>query len=191
MHSRTFGNLLITLLSSFVGVSSPRAQGLSASGTISAATAGGGSYNYTIIVSNGVGASVSVGSFWYAWVPGQYYLPTAPSSVQVPTGWGDNIANSDVSSIQYFASSSSFYISPGSTLSFGFTSTNTPAVIFGNAPNHPGTPIGTTVFYSSNFSGSQQTSVITPVPEPCALALLLAVIGAFGIIRTRDTPPRN
>jgi hypothetical protein len=159
-------------------ISSSRAQGIVASGQITAT--GSGPFNYSLTVSNSGSATSPIGSFWYAWIPGQFYLPTVPSSAHAPAGWTDSIVGD---SIQFIASSSANYIAPGSSLGgFGFTSTDTPAAIGGNAPAYPGTPVGTTVAYAAGlFSLPSETFVFTSVvPEPSAMSLLLA--GSLGVL---------
>ncbi len=174
---------LALLLLSGALVSVPAQGTFTATGTLTDVPAGGGAYNYTITLQNAASSTSPIGSFWYAWVPGQFYLPTAPSGVQAPVGWSGSIVTVGASSIQYVASSSATYLAPGSSLTFGFTSTDTPAVLAGNAPNFPGTPIGTTVVYGAGlFSTPSETIVITSVPEPSALALL--AVGGLGLIWT-------
>ena len=172
---------LVMLLLSGAAVSLPAQGTFTATGTLTGVPAGGGAYNYTITLENAASSTSPIGSFWYAWIPGQFYLPTAPSGVQAPTGWSGSIVTVGASSIQYVASSSASYLAPGSSLTFGFTSTDTPAVLSGDAPNFPGTPIGTTVVYGAGlFSTPSETIVITSVPEPSALALL--AVGGLGLI---------
>ncbi len=158
-----------------------QAQNILASGQLSATPGGGGTWDYTMVISDSASATSPIGSFWYAWIPGQFYLPTAPSSVQVPTGWSDAIVTAGASSIQFSASSSAYDINPGSSLTFGFVSTDTPTTLAGNAvPTYPTTPIGTTVAYATGFfTTPSETFVVQSVPEPSSLALVLA--GAFGL----------
>ena len=62
------------------------------SGVISS-TPDGANFDYTIALSNSSSSNASIGTFWYAWIPGQDYLATSPISVTPPTGWSDNITN--------------------------------------------------------------------------------------------------
>jgi len=177
----TAGKLFLGLLLAAGLAGSAAAQSILASGQLSAVAGGGGTWDYTMIISDASGATSPIGSFWYAWIPGQFYLPTAPSSVQVPTGWTYGIVTAGASSIQFSASSSAYDINPGSSLTFGFVSTDTPTTLAGNAvPTYPTTPIGTTVAYAAGFfSSPSETFVVQSVPEPSSLALVLA--GAFGL----------
>lgn len=174
--------LFLGLLLAAGPAGSLEAQTILASGQLSAVPGGGSTWDYTMVISDASGATSPIGSFWYAWIPGQFYLPTAPSSVQVPTGWNYGIVTAGASSIQFYATSSSFDINPGSSLTFGFVSTDTPTTLAGNAvPTYPTTPIGTTVAYGAGFfSSPSETFVVTSVPEPSALALVLAGLCGWG-----------
>src|SRR5450755_1956740 len=76
------------------------AQGQIASGTISGT--GTGPYLYTLTFSDAAGATSPIGSVWYAWIPGQFYLPGTPSGAFAPAGWTATIA---ANSVQYVADS--------------------------------------------------------------------------------------
>lgn len=150
-----------------------QAQGVLASGQITGIPFGL-NYDYSMTVSNSGTATSAIGSFWYAWTPGQFYLPSIPSNPFAPSGW---TATTSGHSIQFTALSSGLYILPGSSLSgFGFTSADTPAQLAGNATaqGFPSTPVGTTVAYPQSYfiSPSQTFVFTTTVPEPSALALL-------------------
>jgi hypothetical protein len=176
------GKLFLGLLLAAGTAGSVQAQNILASGQLSAVAGGGGTWDYTMIISDSPSATSAIGSFWYAWIPGQFYLPTSPSSASGPTGWTANIVPSGgASSIQFVASSSSYDINPGSSMTFQFVSTDTPATLAGDAaPTYPTTPIGTTVAYGAGlFSSPSETFVVNSVPEPSTLAL--AVAGCFGL----------
>ena len=151
------------------------AQGILASGQITG-TLSGSSYNYLLTIADGGGATNSIGSVWYAWVPGQFYLASVPSNLLAPTGWSaQEVSSGGYNSVRFLASSSSFDIAPGASLSgFGFTSVDTPAALGGNSVDYPATPVGTTVAYNAGFfSTYSDTFVVAVVPEPTSLALLL------------------
>jgi hypothetical protein len=178
------------------GMEHVQAQGYIPSATLSAVPAGGGTYNYTLTLYNGAGATGNIGSFWYAWVPGEFYLPTNPSGVSAPAGWtGAPFPFGGASSIQYSADSPADAILPGGSLSFGFVSTDLPSVLAGNAPNHPGTPIGTSFVYSGGFfSDVGGQFVVQPVPEPSPLTLIgvgalgVAAVGGLRFLKRRLSP---
>jgi hypothetical protein len=146
----------------------------------------GPNFNHTITLSNSSSSDAGIGTFWYAWVPGEDFLATSPISVINPTGWTDSITHTsslygtnDGYAIQYVASSSTYYVQPGSSLNFGFESADTPAEVNGNSVYYPGTPVGTSVVYpqgpSSDFghgfvvAPALQSIAVTP-PNPSVSA---------------------
>ena len=48
-------------------------------------TQNGSLYTYNITL-NDIGTT-HIGTFWFAWVPGQDYLAVAPSATTCPAGW--------------------------------------------------------------------------------------------------------
>jgi hypothetical protein len=154
-------------------VFSVQAQGELPTGTVS--SSGSGPYDFILSFSDGATATAPIGSVWYAWVPGFFYLPSAPTTVSAPAGWSATIANNGAnSSIQFVASSAADYITPGHSLSgFGFTATFSPAQLAA-APNS-----GVSFVYAAGlFSDAGQQFTVQAVPEPSTLALLM--LGATG-----------
>src|SRR6516165_7604244 len=88
-----------------------RAQGQLGSGTISGA--GSGPYTYILTFQDLPGASSTIGSVWYAWVPGSFYLPGTPTSASAPPGWTATISGA---SIQFTANAPANYLTPGQSL---------------------------------------------------------------------------
>lgn len=158
------------------GATSILAQGDIASGTIG--SSGSGPYSYSLTFSDSAGATASIGSVWYAWVPGSFYLPGVPSTASAPTGWTANISSD---SVQYVASSSAYDIAPGQSLSgFGYTATFSPAQLAATANS------GKSVSYSGGlFSDGGYTFTVVAVPEPTTLSLLACGVGALGLIGRR------
>jgi len=157
-------------------------NGITATGTLTDVPGAGNTFDYTLTVDNSASSLNPIGSFWYGWVPGEFFLPTAPSSEGTPANWTATVVTAlGASSIQFATSTTGSKIAPGGALSFSFVSTDTPAVLAGDAPNHPGTPIGTTVAYAAAIqSDSGDTFVVQSiVPEPSALALI--GMGAVGL----------
>lgn len=148
---------------------SAHAQGQLASGTISAT--GSGPYTYNLTFSDAAGASSPIGSVWYAWVPGQFYLPGVPASAFAPPGWSASISGN---SVQFVASSSANYILAGNSLSgFGYQASFTPAQL-ATTPNS-----GVSVAYSGGlFSDAGNTFTVQTVPEPSAAGLLACAAAA-------------
>ena len=138
---------------------------INASGVISS-TAAGADFNYTINLTNASSSNAGIGTFWYAWVPGEDFLATSPISVSPPAGWTDNITNmgaGDGFAIQFLANSPANDVQPGSSLSFSFTSADSPASVNGNSVFYPGTPAGTSIVYPQGpFSDAGHQFVVTP-----------------------------
>ncbi len=140
---------------------------INASGVITS-TATGAGFNYTITLTNASSSNAGIGTFWYAWVPGEDFLATSPTSVSPPPGWTDNITNAgagDGFAIQFLANSAANDVQPGSSLNFSFTSADSPASVNGNSVFYPGTPVGTsTVYPQGPFSDAGHQFVVTPTP---------------------------
>jgi hypothetical protein len=138
---------------------------INASGVISS-TAVGPNFNDTITLSNASSSDSGIGTFWFAWVPGEDFLATSPISVSPPPGWTDNITNTgpgDGFAIQSIANSPASAVQPGSSLSFSFTTADLPAAISGNSVFFPGTPVLTSFVYPQGpFSDAGHQFVVTP-----------------------------
>jgi len=168
--------LLIVMLAAGTSFS-VRAQGDAPTGTVSGS--GTGPYDFVLSFGDGASATAPIGSVWYAWIPGAFYLPAAPTTVSAPAGWTATIANAPsggMSSIKFVASSATDYIMPGHSLSgFGFTATFSPAQLAA-APNS-----GVSYAYTGAlFSDAGQQFTVQAVPEPSTLALL--IVGAIGFL---------
>ena len=145
------------LLSSIIatgGNSNASASGASATGIIASGvisdTPGSGVYNYSIALANSSQSGSAIGSFWYAWMPGQDYLSSYPISVSAPSGWTAEVTSGgggDGYGIQFVANTSSNDIQPGSSLSFSFISTDPPSTVEGNSQIYSGVPVGTSAVY--------------------------------------------
>jgi hypothetical protein len=146
------------------------AQGQIASGTLT--SSGSGPYTYNLTFKDGAGATSPIGSVWYAWVPGFFYLPGTPTGASAPAGWTATVSGN---SVQFVANAPANYITAGNSLSgFSYTATFTPAQLAA-APNS-----GESVAYSAGlFSDAGNTFTVTTVsvPEPATLALLGAGVG--------------
>ena len=154
-----------------------RAQGQLGSGTISGT--GSGPYTYSLTFSDQAGASSPIGSVWYAWIPGQFFLPGTPTSASAPAGWTATISGH---SVQFVANSSAFDITPGQSLSgFGYVATFSPATLAGTANS------GMSVAYSAGlFSDAGNTFTVQLVPEPSAAMLVLCSALGWGCSRLRS-----
>lgn len=161
--------ILLGLLLAAGTVVSVHAQGQLASGTTTGS--GGGPYSYSLTFSNAAIATSPIGSVWYAWIPGHFYLPGTPSGAAAPAGWAFNIFGD---SIQFTASSPANYITAGQSLSgFSYQAAFSPAQLAA-APNS-----GQSDAYSAGlFSDSGNIFTVQIVPEPAPVALLAS--GAIG-----------
>lgn len=156
---------------------------LMASATIELKSTGGTvvspTYTYGLKLNNT--GTTTIGTLWYAWIPGQNYLATRPSAVVNPAGWTSSIIGGSAGqgfSIRWLASTTGNRLPAGSTLSgFEFTTIDPPSGLDGLSVFFPSASVGTTVVYSGGaFSDSGFTLVASPVvvPEPAGVLPVLA-----------------
>jgi hypothetical protein len=128
--------------------------------------------------SDAAGAASPVGSVWYAWVPGSFYLPGNPTSAAAPAGWTATISGN---SVQYTANSPADYIAAGQSLSgFSYQATFSPAQLAA-APNS-----GLADAYSAGlFSDAGDIFTVQTVPEPSGQVLFLSGAAMLWLIRRR------
>jgi hypothetical protein len=152
------------------------AQGQIASGTIG--NSGSGPYNYSLTFSDAAGATSPIGSVWYSWIPGQFFLPGDPTSASAPAGWTATLQGN---SVQYIANAPADYITAGSSLSgFGYQATFTPAQLAAAANS------GESDAYSAGlFSDGGDIFTVQAVPEPSALAPMVLGAAALWLIGRR------
>jgi hypothetical protein len=166
------GKILLGLMLVAGTATSVQAQGQIASGTISGS--GSSPYTYSLSFSDAAPSTSPIGSVWYAWIPGFFYLPGTPTSASAPAGWTATVF---ANSVQFVASSPANDITAGSTLSgFSYQANFSPAQLTA-APNS-----GLSVAYSGGlFSDAGFTFTVQPavVPEPSTLMLLIC--GATGL----------
>lgn len=163
--------ILLGLMLAASTTASVHAQGQMPSGTIS--SSGSGPFTYSLTFSDSAAATKPIGSVWYAWVPGSFFLPGTPTGASAPSGWTATVSGD---SVQFVANSAANDITAGQTLSgFSYQAGFTPAQLAA-APNS-----GVSVAYSGGlFSDAGSTfTVVSVVPEPSAGELL--ILGATAL----------
>ena len=146
----------------------------SASGFINY-TQAGDVFTYDITLRNT--GTTNVGTFWYAWIPAEDYLPIAPSSIVSPSGWTFTQTHAGGSGygLRWVATAGNSLTSGNSMSGFIFKTTTTPAELLGNSVFYPNTPVGTSWVYENGpFSGGSQQFVVNPVPEPATALILVS-----------------
>jgi hypothetical protein len=177
-------------------IAAPAGAGTIGASAVVTAAADGPNFDYTITLTNTSGAgNDSIGTFWFAWVPGADFMATSPISVTNPTGWKDTITHAPNTptngyAIEWVELNAGAAIAPGNSLVFRFTSADTPAELAGLSVFYPTTPVLTSVLYQGTpFQGDTRTfvpSFAAAVPEPSSLCLgLVAIAGSLAWRRLR------
>jgi hypothetical protein len=160
-------------------------QTLNPSAQITGVSAGPNTFNYTISLQNTAASTDPISTFWYAWIPGEDFLPSNPLSISAPAGWSGvptHFGAGDGYAIQFTTSTAP--LAPGASLDFQFQSSDTPAQLAGNSPYYPTTPVGTSYVYAgAPFASLGQQFAVQSVPEPSTSALL--IIGCLGLLAWR------
>jgi hypothetical protein len=166
---------LVAVAGLAASTASSQAQPITASATISDTAVVGG-FDYTITLKNT--STVSLNSWWYGWIQFQNDLPSNPSNAGNSLGWANTLS---ANSIMWGAAGDT-PLTPGSSATFTFFSTSTPAAI-------TTAPSGESVAYVGSIDASQGVSgkssgIFSPVlvasPEPSSIALL--AFGSLGLL---------
>ena len=162
----------------------PSFAALSATETVTLVSSTASTYTYAVTLNNT--GTTTIGTSWFAWLPGEDFMPSVPTAITSPAGWQSLVTSTIGNAIQWKATTSASYLGVGGTLAgFGFTSADSPAVLAGNAPGYVNTPTTTTEIYSgAPFSDGGFVLVANVVPEPASLGLL-AVGGTLALRRRR------
>lgn len=163
-----------------------------AAATITSQQLSATSWQYSITLDDT--GTTPLGTLWFAWVPGEDFMPTAPSGIDSPTGWTAKVTHAgaaDGYAIQWKAATPASLLAPGQSLSgFTFESATSPEAMMGDSPFFPGVPVTTTfVYQGAPFSDAGVKFEVSSVPEPSSLALmgLGALAFAFKATRRRGT----
>ena len=161
-------------------IASSHAQGAIA--TISDVPAGGGVFDYTIILQNT--GSTSLNSFWYGWTTSGNNLPVGhnPTSAGNSLNWANNLNGNSIE----WVNSTGTALAPGQSGTFTFASTATQSAI--TTP-----PSGDSVAYVNGITFTQNnpgdstpvfSPTLVPAPEPSSVSLLTAgLLGLAGLTR--------
>jgi hypothetical protein len=152
-----------------------------ASATINGVSAGNGTFNYTVSLTDT--GTTSIGTYWFAWIPGQDYLDTPPTNIVAPAGWSDVITNGgagDGYAIRFIAGPGS-ELTTGNALNFSFTSTETPAQLAGNSSFHSTVPETTSFVYEGAAFGDPGFQFTATVTCFCAGARILTERGEVAV----------
>lgn len=113
--------------------------------------------------------TTNLGTLWYGWVPGEDFLPVAPTNIVSPAGWTATVTHesaNDGFAVQWVNQSGP--LTPGAVLSgFGFDIQQTPTQLTGNSTVFPGSAVGTTFVYGGTpFSDAGSQFTILPATAP-------------------------
>jgi hypothetical protein len=142
-------------------------------------------FTYSMTLNNT--GTTSIGTFWFGWVPGLDFLPTSPSSIQMPAGWSSVITGGGAGDgFAIMFNDGGTLLASGASLSgFQFNSNDTTAQLSGNSPAHPTFKTTTSFVYSGpNETGSSLQFVVSVVPEPSTI-VLAGIGGLMGLLAYR------
>jgi len=178
--------LLVVAFLAFHAGGSPVWAALHANADILFAKVDATTYRYSIDLQNT--GTTTIGTFWYAWVPGEDFLPTSPTNIQSPTGWSAFITGGGANNgfaIEWLADDpiAASTVQGG----FGFDAVDSPTQLLGHSPTHPTQNVGTSFVYEAAplaDPGFQFT--VNPVAHPWNNP-----VRAVDVNRDRDLSPTD
>jgi len=151
---------------------SARAQDVAVDGFLSFVPASGGVYDYTLTLQNT--GSEAIEGLWFGWA-----LSSNPTfDVDNPTNAGNNLgwtSSIDSDSIQYGGSSSETFLAVGSSKTFTFDSTSTPAEFMSRAAGQSvayGVDASQFAIEDDSLHSVEFAPTVVSVPEPSAMTLM-------------------
>ena len=168
------------------------AAGISATATYTDTQISPGVYQYDFTLNNT--GNTTIGTFWFAWVPGAGFLSAAPTAVINPAGWTDTVTNAGAA-IRWTTTTN--LLTAGQSLSgFEFDSTETPTQLLGNftgTGTGAGDPVATSfVYIAAPLADPGFQFVPTPAqtPEPESLVLTLTGSALLYLVARRKLGPQ-
>jgi hypothetical protein len=115
----------------------PALAQLSGTGTLVCTPVDDGLYHNAATIQNT--GTTTIGTFWFAWAPGEDYLPRRPVFALGPIGWFGTVVQTGSSySVEWFAWDPDARIQPGQSLpGFEFVGPDGPEVLTGPSPAFP------------------------------------------------------
>jgi hypothetical protein len=139
-------------------------------------TVSGSTYTYSdTLLNNG---SVPIATYWFAWQPGQNYLPSLPTPA-APSGWTFTVSGAAGGyGIEWVTATP---LQPGQSVTFGFSTADTPAILFGPAASFPSVTVATATIEGTSTSSGNSITVPASLPQQTA-SQIFYVQAAFNYV---------
>jgi hypothetical protein len=149
------------------GVSQVARAQISATASFSSQAVTAARFHYSGTLNNT--GSTTIGTFWFAWIPGYDFLPSGPTNITSPPGWTYYVEGLGGGySIQWTATTIAARLAAGANLAgFGFDSPDSPAVLRGPAPSFPFYPTVFSYIYDGAPELGFRGTLIPTVADAC------------------------